>query len=404
MKRIFWIASILTISSVAAYSQDYDANGNNDDVYYQDDNNNAPAPVNNDVNQDQPTYQQFYDQLSPYGQWINYPGYGYCWVPNQVPGDFSPYMTGGHWVYTEFGMTWVSDYPWGWAAFHYGRWFLDASYGWMWVPGYDWGPAWCMWGDYEGYYCWAPFGPGVIISPHYRPDPRWWHFCDRGHIMDDHFERFAVKNDEFENRMHFRVEDVNNHINYISHANTYNQSVFFSGPKAEEIQHYSGHPVNKMTITNTSHPGATHVTNNQINIYRPNIQRTTHQPAPTNVKNVDNNHPVNNRPQNMQPDNNHPDNNRPQNSNQPFREIQQQPRNNNIEQQRPTQQPMPPRQNTPRTFQQQQPVERQQPERNFIPTERPAQPQFTPQRTAPSPSFHSGGSIGGGFHGGGGRH
>ncbi len=383
MKRILLIVSIFTAACLTGYSQDNGNDAGNDDVYYQDDNNNAaPAPVT-DADQNAPTYQQFYDQLSPYGQWINYPGYGYCWVPNQVPGDFSPYMTGGHWVYTDFGMTWVSDYPWGWAAFHYGRWFLDASYGWMWVPGYDWGPAWCMWGDYGGYYCWAPFGPGVIISPHYRPDPHWWHFCDHGHIMDEHFDHYALRNEDFENRMHFKIDDVNNHINYISHANTYNQSVFFSGPKAEEIQHYSGHPVNKVSITNTDHPGATHVANNQLNIYRPNIQRTSHQPAPANVKNAENNHPENNRPQNTQP----------------TREVQQ-PRNNNMQQPRQTQQPMPPRQNTPRPAQQQ-PVERQQqPERNFIPTERPA----APQRSAPSPSFHSsgGGGGGGGFHGGGG--
>ena len=60
------------------------------------------------------SFQLFYDQLSPYGQWVEYPGYSYVWIPDAGP-DFSPYATQGHWVLTNFGWTWVSDYPWGWA-------------------------------------------------------------------------------------------------------------------------------------------------------------------------------------------------------------------------------------------------------------------------------------------------
>ena len=67
------------------------------------------------------SFQVFYDDLSPYGDWIETPNYGYVWVPNVAPG-FSPYGTNGYWVYTEYGWTWVSTYAWGWAPFHYGRW------------------------------------------------------------------------------------------------------------------------------------------------------------------------------------------------------------------------------------------------------------------------------------------
>ena len=63
------------------------------------------------------SYQSFYDELSPYGQWINDPAYGYVWVPD-VEDDFSPYFTNGRWVMTDLGNTWVSGYPWGWACFH----------------------------------------------------------------------------------------------------------------------------------------------------------------------------------------------------------------------------------------------------------------------------------------------
>ena len=75
------------------------------------------------------TYQQFYNDLSPYGNWINYPGYGYVWMPGVT--GFRPYYTNGSWVYTNYGWTWASDYSWGWAPFHYGRWLNDRMYGWI---------------------------------------------------------------------------------------------------------------------------------------------------------------------------------------------------------------------------------------------------------------------------------
>src|SRR5580693_9341748 len=84
--------------------------------------NPAPPPPPQEV-----SYQSFYDELSPYGNWIDYPGYGYVWMPNVGP-EFKPYSSNGHWVFTDAGWTWASDYDWGWATFHYGRWFYDNAY------------------------------------------------------------------------------------------------------------------------------------------------------------------------------------------------------------------------------------------------------------------------------------
>ena len=110
------------------------------------------------------SYQTFYDELSPYGQWVDYPGQGYVWVPD-AGNDFRPYSTNGHWVWTDnYEWMWVSDYDWGWAPFHYGRWEQDDYYGWFWVPGYEWSPAWVAWRDGGDYYGWAPLRPGINIS------------------------------------------------------------------------------------------------------------------------------------------------------------------------------------------------------------------------------------------------
>jgi hypothetical protein len=47
-------------------------------------------------------FQVFYNELSPYGTWVDYPTYGYVWMPFEGP-DFIPYGTNGHWVWTADG-------------------------------------------------------------------------------------------------------------------------------------------------------------------------------------------------------------------------------------------------------------------------------------------------------------
>jgi len=104
---------------------------------------------------------QFEDTLAPYGTWVDDDVYGRVWQPSgeAVGDDFSPYATAGHWLLTEYGWTWISDYDWGWAPFHYGRWLVVAERGWCWMPGTLWGPAWVSWRAGGGYVAWAPLPP-----------------------------------------------------------------------------------------------------------------------------------------------------------------------------------------------------------------------------------------------------
>jgi hypothetical protein len=99
----------------------------------------------------------FYDDLAPYGEWVEMPDYGWAWAP-RVERGWRPY-TRGHWVMTDYGWFWVSDERFGWAAYHYGRWVNDPYYGWIWVPGTEWAPAWVSWRHGDGYIGWAPLPP-----------------------------------------------------------------------------------------------------------------------------------------------------------------------------------------------------------------------------------------------------
>jgi len=112
------------------------------------------------------TEDYFFGALSPYGTWIDMPGYGICWQPCAAinnPG-WSPYCAQGQWVYTDYGWYWLSNYSWGWTVFHYGRWFHDANRGWCWWPSTKWAPSWVFW-RYWGNDCgWAPLPPHCYYS------------------------------------------------------------------------------------------------------------------------------------------------------------------------------------------------------------------------------------------------
>ncbi len=121
----------------------------------------ATAPPPTYVSNPPPEVNYFYNDLAPYGTWVQLAGYGWCWQPTVVVTSrgWSPYCNGGRWINSEAGWYWASDYSWGWAPFHYGRWYMDSRCGWVWVPGTTWGPAWVTWrtvGDQCG---WAPLPP-----------------------------------------------------------------------------------------------------------------------------------------------------------------------------------------------------------------------------------------------------
>lgn len=115
----------------------------------------------------------FYHALRPYGSWIDLPDYGWVWRPNVGVTDRSwrPYCHNGRWRWTEYGWYWTSDYPWGWAAFHYGRWLFSATRGWVWVPDVTWGPSWVVWRSSSSHFGWAPLPPGYV----YRRGSGYYH-------------------------------------------------------------------------------------------------------------------------------------------------------------------------------------------------------------------------------------
>lgn len=109
---------------------------------------------------DEVSFSFFYDNLSPYGAWIDVDGYGTCWQPGAISADWAPY-TDGSWAYTDAGWTWVSNEDFGEIVYHYGRWVRLEGLGWVWRPDTEWAPAWVSWRSSDDYIGWAPLPPEV---------------------------------------------------------------------------------------------------------------------------------------------------------------------------------------------------------------------------------------------------
>jgi hypothetical protein len=230
------------------------------------------------------SYQSFYDALSPYGQWIDYQQYGYVWMPDVGP-DFKPYATNGNWVYTDGGWTWASNYPWGWATFHYGRWFFEEGYGWMWIPGNEWAPAWVSWRQSPGYYGWAPLGPSVGINVSngggYNPPAHYWCFVPQQYVTSPHVNNYYVSEQQNVTIINtttviHNTTIVNNTVNNttVVNNNVTNNRVtvnnYAGGPDPAEVSRVTGTPLRPVALRESNTPGES-MAGGGLAIYRPRV-------------------------------------------------------------------------------------------------------------------------------------
>lgn len=341
------------------------------------------------------TYQSFYDDLAPYGTWINYPGYGYVWTPNAGP-DFVPYNTNGYWVYSDAGWTWASNYSWGWAPFHYGRWFFENGYGWMWVPGNEWAPAWVSWRTGGDYYGWAPLGPNVSVSVamgSYNPPAYYWNFVPRQYVGNPSWHSYYV--DRSRNVTIISNTTIINNYSGTDRA----RYAYAPGPDVNEVRRVSGSNIQQVRVREVGTP-ASRVNGNQLEVYRPRVDAApanrsdaSARPAPARSQNFRDMRP---QAQYQQPQANNPGpapaaGQRPADP----RPIRQEPANNNT---RPaTQQPVtnpqvnqpaPANNNERPVYQRQEnnPGRAYQPPANTAPVNRPAS---IPAATQPAPSANN---------------
>lgn len=211
------------------------------------------------------SFQVFYDELAPYGDWVNDQNQGYIWLPYAEQG-FHPYGSNGHWAMTSYGNTWVSYYDWGWAPFHYGRWYFDNYYqSWAWVPDYNWGPAWVNWRTGGGYYGWAPLAPGFSLNAGYLPSS-YFVFIRRNRIYHHYAHRYYAP---YGNRVR-----IYNQTTIINNTVIYNDNRYVAGPNRREIERVTNRSVPVYQVQGSDRAGRAAVSRNSISLYRPELENS----------------------------------------------------------------------------------------------------------------------------------
>ena len=272
MKRVLWIIPLVLViaTSCAGYGSSpgvgYPPGAGG--AVYQGDQQYPSGPQRYGQDEDM---SYFYDRLSPYGSWIEYNPYGYVWVPRHMGYNWRPYSE-GHWVWTDYGWTWISDEEWGDIPFHYGRWGMDNDIGWYWVPGMEWGPAWVTWRSNDQYMGWAPlppgshFGAGINFNSQAFNIPfNFWIFIQGSHFQDRDINRYVLPYER--NRTIVNYTTIHNNI-YIQ-----NDRIINEGITPDQVRRMTGRDVPRYAVQNAPQPGRARIVGQEVQIFRPAIRQ-----------------------------------------------------------------------------------------------------------------------------------
>jgi hypothetical protein len=211
----------------------------------------------------------FYDNLASYGNWIERPNYGWVWTPRAVSASWQPYQS-GHWVATDQGWTWVTSEPYGWATYHYGRWYDDPEIGWSWVPGNEWAPSWVSWQEGGNYIGWAPLPPSVTIASGFNGlvsvslVPAVYLFVPERDFLAPSLGSYYVPRD--------RVETIYRGTRNFSNYSYSGGRIVNQGVPVDRIQQVVGRPVTRYQLADMRTRGSARVQGNQVQVFRPQVQ------------------------------------------------------------------------------------------------------------------------------------
>lgn len=257
------------------------------------------------------SFQTFYDDLADDGEWIiitkeeienelndgegqsfssyyqDKDGLVYIWKPAVNGDDWRPYMN-GKWVYTTNGWMWASNYKWGWACYHYGRWWKSKSYGWVWMPGYVWAPAWVKWRITGNHVGWIPLSPkakwrgeeGISTATYKYESPNEnWVFMDKSKFIDEV---------DKSNVMHVRENSgLIKYSESVLDMKLENGKVTVKGPDVSDIERKTGKTIKPREIRFRKVKGKSLVGENMVSVYRENFKKISVDPSTGKYKKID---------------------------------------------------------------------------------------------------------------------
>ena len=210
-----------------------------------------------------------YESLEPYGTWYQEEEHGWVWVPADVSDSWKPY-TNGRWVNTNAGWLWISDYSWGWLAFHYGRWYQHPRLGWYWVPGYEWSPAWVSWYSTDTYVGWAAIPPVVGTSSFYI-QPSDWCFVSYDCFLYPRVWNYSVPVYYVSSAVCWPYWYPCGYFYYNwGYWNYFGDYCGWYGPRVSVVEHHVNRRVHRYNVKETYRSSRNgRYSNNSIEVYRP---------------------------------------------------------------------------------------------------------------------------------------
>jgi len=263
-------------------------------------------------------YKEFYDQLSPHGEWLqvsseeigmnlktslsdspenNFSFTGvmqvkevnaasavnekmiYVWKPSTELGislktgdtpEFIPYSN-GQWVDTDAGWYFKAPTPAEEIVSHYGRWVNSATAGWMWVPGRVWAPAWVDWKENNEYVSWAPLPPSVYLVNNVMSVPvindKNYMIVDKKHFLEPSVYKYNTLS------IKSGAEILAENLKATDGITIINNTIINQGPQLEAIQKVYGKEIKKIKIKHAGSFKDVSYTGDEYNVFFPGFKR-----------------------------------------------------------------------------------------------------------------------------------
>jgi hypothetical protein len=213
--------------------------------------------------------------------------------PSRVGPDWRPYSD-GRWIYTDDGWMWDSEEPWGWASYHYGRWFYQPSHGWCWLPGTEWAPSWVVFRSGEGWFGWAPMPPGVTVRAGFGVD---FGGVDIDVVIQPFMWLFVPERDCFQPRIGVRVAPPARNVTIVRSTRTVvnyvvvRDRVVNRGVEIDRIERTTGHPAPRYRVVDSDTRGRPVVTREQeVRVFRRPLKPAPEDRRPARGRVVEDDH------------------------------------------------------------------------------------------------------------------
>lgn len=294
-------------------------------------------------------YKEFYDELSPKGEWIqvdgeelglklktgtasgeyeiqkdlfNYItgiknayaenidlGMFFVWKPspdlavsvgtNPVQSHYTPYSN-GQWLNTDAGWYFKAPTPAEEITSHYGRWVSSPGFGWVWVPGRVWSPAWVDWRENENYIAWAPIPPGgyivnnIVSTPTIEYDS--YVVVEKRYFIEPLIYSYIIPTTTTTTNSYVIVKETSPVIGVM----VANNVVINRGPDIVNIKNIGGKDVVKIKVNKVNNKNSAGFNSTTINVYTPNFKKVKTNGKIVTTVNSPSNFVSNNEAKNIQ--------------------------------------------------------------------------------------------------------